>query len=364
MRVGFRADASLTIGTGHVMRCLTLADELRMRGADCVFLSRDLPGNLHQTVRSRGYKVRNLGLPDWYALPEAEADYSRWLGVAVGRDVSDTKSHLQSAALDWLVVDHYGLDGVWEKEVGPFCGHLMTIDDLANRSHVADVLLDQNLGRTEGDYAVLVPPACRQLIGPSYALLRPEFAALRQESLARRPGIEARRILVTMGGVDRGNVTGAVLHALGALPLPQELEIVVVLGEHSPWKEDVRKRARRLRSRVEVVVNASHMGKLMCEADLAIGAAGSTSWERCCLGLPSLVIVLAENQRKIADSLCQAGAAVQLDVARLEVGLAASISRLVEDPRGLENMSHAAAGIVDGRGAGRVADYLYSGRLQ
>ncbi len=364
MKVAFRADASFAIGTGHVMRCLALADALRAHRTECLFLSRDHAGSLHQLVQARGYPLLNLGtVNDLPAAPFA-GPYAQWLGVDPQRDSEDVISRLAGQSVDWLVVDHYSLGVAWERTLRPACGRLMAVDDLANRPHAVDLLLDQNLGNTESDYKSWVSDSCELMLGPRYALLRPEFAALRSESLSRRAHGRLRKLLITMGGVDLENATGAVLEALSSWWPSSELEVTVVMGPNAPSRELVIQQAQHLPFHTEVLVNVQCMGVLMRDADLAIGAAGSTAWERCCLGLPTLQLVLAENQCQIANALSKAGAAHLLDRAALLTSLSIEMDNLVGDPELLLRMSSAAAKLVDGRGAERVALYLKEGRFE
>lgn len=361
MKVAFRTDASLTIGTGHVMRCLTLADALRRRGADCLFLSRSHPGHLHQEVEARGYPVMDLGGTADMSDAQFPMDYSYLLGVDWEVDAADTKEVIEQHPIDWLVVDHYGLDSRWERTLRPSCQMLMAIDDLANRDHDVDALLDQNLGKAAKDYENRVPEASVLMLGPMFSLLRPDFKALRPKSLAERGSRIPKRILVTMGGVDKDNATGRVLTALASSPSPLDLSVTVVMGPHAPWRAQVTEQSSGLPFRARVLVNVSDMAQIMCESDLAIGAAGSTSWERCCLGLPTLQIVLADNQRPIAQALDQAGAALELDIKNLEASLHQAMKQLALTPETLRSMSDAAAGVTDGLGADRVAQIMVEG---
>ncbi|MGH8114388.1 MAG: UDP-2,4-diacetamido-2,4,6-trideoxy-beta-L-altropyranose hydrolase, partial [Rhodanobacteraceae bacterium] len=234
MNIVFRADASLDIGTGHVMRSLTLAAALREQGAQCRFVCREHPGNLISRVRQDRFAV--TALPMGFALKGASRDgwllpeHAAWLGADWQADAEATRAELETSPPDWLVVDHYGLDSRWERRVRPACKRLMAIDDLADRAHDCDLLLDQTLGRDEGDYAALVPKHCQLCVGPRYALLRPEFAALRTASLRRRVTPARRNLLVAMGGVDRLNATGRVLAALPRCDLPPDCDIIVVMG--------------------------------------------------------------------------------------------------------------------------------------
>jgi UDP-2,4-diacetamido-2,4,6-trideoxy-beta-L-altropyranose hydrolase len=312
MKIAFRTDASLQIGTGHVMRCLTLADSLRERGATCTFVCRAHTGHLLQLIEQRGHAT--VALPAGEDIYQAPADptHAAWLGAHWSADAEQTREALGNALVDWLVVDHYALDRRWEQTLRPHCRKLMVIDDLADRPHDADLLLDQNLGRASNDYDGLLAPHTQTLIGPRYALLRPEFAQWRAYSLERREQAQLRNLLITMGGVDKDNATGQVLQALQSCELPEDLRITVVMGPHAPWLAQVQALAAQVHWPTQVLVGVSNMAELMADSDLAIGAAGSTSWERCCLGLPTVMLVLAENQKGAACALTHLGAALSV----------------------------------------------------
>lgn len=367
MKIYFRADASFEIGTGHVMRCLSLAEALTAQGAECHFLCRVHPGHLCDAIEARGFPVSRLAMEDNEPSRPTKHDagelaHAPWLGARWQQDAAACRPLLKQLSPDWLVVDHYALDDRWEAAVlsddRTHPDHhpesrpktrLLVIDDLADRPHRADLLLDQNLGRKAHDYDSLVPAHCRVLAGPRHALLRPEFAALRDDSLARRRHGSLKRLLITLGGVDKDNATGRVLEALKACVLPEDLEITVVMGATAPWQDAVRTQAAELPWSTEVVVNVSDMARHMAEVDLAIGAAGSTSWERCCLGLPTLMLVLAENQQPIAQALATAGAAICLGSPAELDGLPRHLAAL-QAPSALKAMSNATARVTAGEG--------------
>ncbi|WP_417243493.1 UDP-2,4-diacetamido-2,4,6-trideoxy-beta-L-altropyranose hydrolase [Celeribacter sp.] len=356
MKVLFRADASVQMGTGHVMRCLTLAVELRSRGHTCVFVCRDLEGHLGQRVTDNGFGLVLLPAPTSGFTPVADDPaHALWAGVPWDEDAAQTREAAQGC--DWLVVDHYAFDARWQAAVLTGETKLAVVDDLADRTHIADLLLDQNLGRRASDYEGRVPAHCIRLIGPRYALLRPEFAQLRDESLARRKETRLGHILISMGGVDKDDATSQVLDALADCPLPEGCRMTVVMGRNAPWLDHVRAIAKTLRHPTQVVVDVPDMAALMVQADLAIGAAGGTSWERCALGLPTLIAVLADNQQAAAAALSCAGAAI--DIGRPQSS--AFPARLIEalrqsqTPTLLRALSRSAAAIADGRGVSRVA---------
>lgn len=356
MQVVFRTDASIQIGAGHVMRCLALADALVAEGAQCTFICREHAGNLIEHIRSKGHGVH--GLPLGYGTDTSLA-HSAWLGSTQTQDLESCVPLLAKLHPDWLVVDHYALDVQWEVEAGKVCANLMVIDDLADRPHACKLLLDQTFGRNARDYCSLVPEGCTLLCGSSYALLRPEFAALRPYSLQRREHPQLKHLLITMGGVDKDNVTAQVLNALRGCPLPADCEITVVMGATAPWLADVQQQALTMPWSTRVGVGVNSMAQLMADSDLAIGAAGATSWERCCLGLPTVMLVLAENQSAVAHGLEKTGASIVIRLSNsLVPQLASSISEICNSATNLIRMSQAARTVVNGQGLGAVVAKL------
>lgn len=371
MKVVFRTDASLQIGSGHVMRCLTLADALASKGAQCEFICRVQPGCLHEVIRHRGYRINDLLALENKStdaikvestkkkIPEHQVDHADWLGSDWQTDSAQTGEILRILRPDWLVVDHYALDARWETPLRPYCTKLMAIDDLADRTHDCDLLLDQNLGRQASDYDRLVPGSCQLMVGPSFAMLRPEFAALRPYSLQRRShSRQLEQLIITMGGVDQTNATGQVMQALKHCALPSSCRITVVMGLTAPWIQNVKELAAQMPWPTEVVVHINDMAQRMADSDLAIGAAGSTSWERCCLGLPCLLLVLAANQQTSADALQQAAVVRVIDSTSLGASLCDHI-RYVTDNGVRLAMSAAGSSLVEGTGALVLADFMF-----
>ena len=352
MRIVFRVDASNEIGTGHVVRCMILGQSLRSRDADIVFICRDHRGNLAALIEEAGFSVRML--PAARQSTAEENGYSAWLGTTQRSDAEQTISALSGACADWMVVDHYALDEQWERLMRPHAKGIVAIDDLANRMHACDVLLDQNYGANAGDrYAKLIPDACRSLLGPRYALLNRAYSG-------RTPRVrrQVERVLVYFGGVDRCNATGLALEALSA-PELANLPVDVVIGAQNPHREAI---SAASAGRGATVIHGAlpHLADLMAEADLAIGAAGTTTWERLCLGLPSIVVVLAANQRPGAEALAAdeiIDYAGPLDAVTPDV-LRARIVRLVDDSSELERLSRAGPLVVDGLGAERMAETM------
>ena len=354
----FRVDASLTIGTGHVMRCLALAAVLRERGARCHFIGRELEGHLLERIAGYSHEVHRLPpAPAGHADADAPA-HAEWLQADWREDARQTSQLLQAVRPDWLVVDHYALDQRWEIAQGPV--RTLVIDDLADRRHACEVLLDANLGRVPSDYVSRVPAGCTLLLGPRHALLRPEFAQLRAASLARRRTAPLGHVMVTMGGVDAPDATGEVLRVLAATPqlLPAKCRLTVVMGTAAPRLAQVRAQAAALPWPAEVLVNSPQMAQRMADSDLCIGAAGTTAWERCCLGVPTIVLALADNQMPGARALQAARAASLLSgVGAIRAELPAALQALRDDGA-RRAMSERAAALTEGTGCELMAQQL------
>lgn len=359
MRVAVRCDSSVMIGSGHFMRCFTLALELVRTGSKVRFLCRHISPTLAAKVRAAGMELRILpSLLNRDCVQDLA--HSSWLGVGQMEDATDSIGALKDAKWDWLIVDHYALDVRWEREVRQVVERIMVVDDLADRKHCCDVLLDQNLGKAAGHYANLVPDDCELLLGPTYALLAPMFQENRGSSISARLGRPAERLLITMGGVDKDDITGWVLGNLRNAILPMDMSITVVMGGAAPWVDRVRRLASEMQWCTEVFVDVNDMARRMVESDVAIGAAGSTTWERCCLGLPSIVLVLASNQSQIAEALAAQKACLVVDHQRSDAGttLRSSIERLINDNDFRLAMSIAASSVTDGDGVNRVLKNL------
>ena len=364
MIVVFRVDASIEMGSGHVMRCLTLADALRKNGVTCHFICREHQGNLLSLINDKGFVTHALPQADaeyfdWLPMGENQLAHASWLGVSQHQDAEQCAAILANIQPNWLVVDHYALDINWEIALSDYYDRLMVIDDLADRHHNCDLLLDQTFGRNNTDYKSLVPDVCTLLCGSQYALLRPEFAALRSYSLLRRKKPKLEHLLITMGGVDKDNATGQVLAALRTCELPELCKITVVMGATAPWLTDVSAVAADMPWPTTVQVNISNMAQLMTESDLAIGAAGSTAWERCCLGLPTIMLVLAENQQQIAANLEQVKAAQVIEKNKnLAIFLPRLLFPLVTSSATLTLMTKAATSILNGQGVIEVIKHM------
>lgn len=358
----FRTDASVKIGTGHVMRCLTLADALKQRGSQCRFICREHEGNLLEYVRQRGHGTFSLPAPS-DGRPRGTTNggdvpsESLLLGADWATDAAQSRAGFGESAVDWLIVDHYGIDSRWEKEVRPLCRQLMVIDDLANRPHDCDVLLDQNYYRDQDQrYQGLLPGHCATILGPKYVLLRQEFFAERQR-LRSRDGT-VKRILVFFGGSDPTHETEKALAALERLETA-DISVDVVVGATNPNRDSIRTRCRKLPHAVNHCA-VSNMAELIARADLGIGGGGSSMWERCYLGLPTITAALADNQLRATEDVGGIGA---IDYLGRSSELAAedyarAIKNMIMDPERARRVSEAALNLVGEGSVSSVVDAM------
>jgi UDP-2,4-diacetamido-2,4,6-trideoxy-beta-L-altropyranose hydrolase len=361
-RVVIRVDASIEMGMGHLMRCLSLASALADDGTKVFFLLRSHAAGLKGLIESEGHAVRLLADPE--PRPGAAGTngtaHASWLPTSWQEDAEQTSVAIgDMAAIDWLVVDHYALDAQWERRLRKRVERILAIDDLADRDHDCDILLDQNLVQgMELRYRRRVPTTCRPLLGPRYALLRPEFAEQRK-SLTARSG-KVSRILVCFGGSDPDNETAKTLSAIGSLSLPSTA-VDVVIGMSNPYADSISSLCRKLPG-VELHRGAGNMAELMKRADLAVGAGGVMSWERCCLGLPTIAIGIADNQTGALTALAAAGAVAYLGPAASVTAnqIAGAIRSMLDEPARTRAMGEVAATLVDGAGANRVREAMIS----
>ncbi|WP_113907259.1 UDP-2,4-diacetamido-2,4,6-trideoxy-beta-L-altropyranose hydrolase [Aliidiomarina celeris] len=358
MNVVVRADSGVNIGTGHVVRCVTLCSALPISRENVHFICREQPGSLETWIERQGFCVHRLPASlGEFSDPEG-TEHSRWLGVPQRIDAQHTLDIIASmpfTTVDWLIVDHYGISAVWHEIVGPQSNRILVIDDLADRHYFADILLDQNLGRTVEDYTGLTQ-AC-VLAGLDYSLLRPEFRNAKNQAKERQ---QLNNIVITLGGADVQNVTQKILERLLTLD-GVVAQISVILGASNPHFTSVIATASRfVKTKVKVQQGINTMAEEFLQADLAIGAAGGTSWERCALGLPTIVVKLAANQGLAAGALSATGAAVQLDCAEIEQSLPQVLKQFLTSPDKLRRMSNKAFALVDAKGVERVIESMMS----
>lgn len=348
-RFVFRVDSSNIIGTGHVIRCLTLAEKLREFGFGSVFVCRDQPGNISNLIKEKGFELELL--PGFhskkllgYGKPSVEdylSDAEETLQVIKGR----------AGLSSWLIVDHYIFGQEWEIKVAEVANSLMVIDDLANRKHQCDILLDQNLAAlSRGRYENLVPPYCRQLLGPKYALLQSHYGELRKaKTRIRKP---VRKILVSLGGSDPDNLTSTVANLiLGCFP---EVQLDLVVGPAFAHGDSIKREFSKDHF-VIIHKGLTTLAPLMNETDLMVGTGGTSSWERLALSVPSVTLVVADNQRENGEWLEKLKLAKVIDCIKKfdPTKFRDALNGILNGTESLETMSE-----VDGNGAERVAKSL------
>ncbi|HDY8002228.1 TPA: UDP-2,4-diacetamido-2,4,6-trideoxy-beta-L-altropyranose hydrolase [Vibrio vulnificus] len=342
MKVIFRVDASLLIGSGHVMRCLVLADALSKKGHQVEFACSPLKGDMRTFIRERGFNVITLAEPQSIIEPQNDADYEAWLQKSITEDAEDFLAAVKAA--DLVVTDHYAIGAEWQdKIVAVLDCCLLAIDDLG-RCHRADLVLDQTLGRSEVDYAL---SNTEILVGSEYALLRTDFSNNREAALSRQLSDASLRVLISMGGIDAPNAT---LKVLENLCCRVDADFTVLLSPRAPHFQQVNEWCL-MHSNVRHQEFVYDMASLMLEHDIAIGAPGTTSWERACLGLPNIIVPLAENQQLICEQLVKYGAAVHVDIKDIPSALHGAFMRVLE---GWSQFKEANLSLCDGRGARRV----------
>lgn len=347
MNIAFRADASLGIGVGHLMRCLALADELARTGARCTFVCASVVDIVQARILAHGH--------EFLTLPGAEpSDPIDWQD-----DANGTATALSGRNLDWLIADHYALDARWESRMRPWAKHMAIIDDLADRQHDTDLLLNQNVGVNASDYYSLVPTCCTLLLGPMNALLAPGFAQARIRKGTGRMVREGLHLVVTMGGTDPRRATLTVIEALEN-SLPASASITVVLGSSSAGLDAVIRKATNSNLDISLAVDVSDMAALLATADIAIAAAGSTLWELCCLAVPTIAVKTAENQNRTVRTLAALGAIMLIDDPELIRSHLPQMLATFMDGASRHRLACRAGNVTDGLGSRRVAAMMAS----
>ena len=360
MNIIYRSDSSSKIGSGHVIRSLTLAEELKKKGVEITFISRAHKGNLNKFIHKKGINVVELSKPKNYIFSKKnilEEDYKAWLGVSEEQDANETLTVIGDKRPEWLIVDHYSIGEKWEKKMRPYVKNIMAIDDLDNRPHDCDLLLDQNYSSNDSArYKGKIPDKANCMFGPKFALLHPEYQKIRQ-NLRLRNG-KVKKVLIYFGGSDPQNLTSKTLQAFSQLEL-ESIFLDVVIGLNHPNKREIETFCKyRKSSRCQTML--PNLAELMAEADLFIGAGGTTTWERLCLGLPSIVITTGKNQELTSKALYKDGyiqyiGAVEKVTVKM---IAESIRHIINSPKVLERQSNNGKALVDGLGVQRVLKEL------
>lgn len=356
----FRADASNIIGAGHIMRCLTLADAISSQGGSCYFICREHKGDLREYIKYRGYDVHTLPFSE-IILP-IRNNHPTWLATTWEQDAQETITAitLRNVTPNWLFVDHYGIDHRWHHALRDHTHKIAVIDDLADRHYDCDLLIDQLCHRTSSDYSTLINSNTSLLLGGRYAILRPIFAQLRNAQLEKRKNIDSiKRVFISMGGTDLLNATHTALQVLKNSSITRGIDIDILSGQQSDHFQSIDKIAD-FPFNIHLHPVTTPIYELMTNADIAIGAGGSTAWERCCLGLPTFLITIAQNQHDAARGLVQHQAAVLLgDVDNFNMFYATdTFNNTIANIDHIKSLSKHAASICDGSGCTQIIEAL------
>lgn len=351
LKVVIRSDASSYIGSGHIMRCLVLADRLKLDGHDVLFATRPQNGDLVTFIKQRGFSIYELQQPAAWLVPNSTADYAAWLQVTEYDDAQECATAFDSP--DLVITDHYGIGAQWHKVVKKaYNCKIIAIDDLV-REHAADLIIDQTLLREPSEYHFLNSKAV-VLTGTEYAIINTHFSHRHSSQLiAPNTLLNTPHLLLSMGGIDAPNAT---LHVLDVLKKSVNPPITtVLLSPKAPHYKCVKEFAVKHSAWLTHIDFVDDMATLMCEHDIAIGAPGSTSWERACVGLPSIVIALADNQQTICKNLETVGAAICVDLEAISKNLMKAYEQLIADYSKMRTIN---LQLCDGQGVKRIMKHI------
>ncbi len=303
MKVIFRVDASFEIGNGHVIRCLTLAKVLTSVDYSVKFICRNKPGNLIDLIRERGFAVEIIfekSVKDGL-IKESKDEYENWLGVSEAEDAEETIEVISNdGPIDLLIVDHYSLSTIWEMELKKNVKNIMVIDDLANRKHSCKILLDQNwFENPDSRYDKLLLDDSKKLLGPKYALLEDQF--LKSKNYFKKKGGDDYKLFVFFGGSDPKNLTSLAIKSINDLNI-KNLKIDIVIGQNNSNIKAIKKIINSNQN-IKLHIQINNIADLLKKSDFALGAAGINTWERICLGIPSIVISFSDNQKTLLEDL-------------------------------------------------------------
>ena len=365
MEIAIRTDASHAIGSGHLMRCLALASEMRKVGWKVVFVTSRRENKWIELINGKGCDYEVIDTPIDLKLKQAEyfgetaqenttVDSNAWR-----KDALETRKVLKNKKYDWIVVDHYNLDAKWESMLRDCTKRILVIDDLADRKHDCNILSDSVYGRSADNYRNLVSKECKLLLGTKYALLRPEFAEWRDSALKRRRGYRGvERVLISLGGVDKSNLTGRVLKQLNDFKWYSKVEFDVIVGVGSRNQNSIATQIMKMPYKVDLNFGVSDMASRIVDADLGIGALGVSTWERFCLGLPSINIVSELNQMKTIRSLKQEAFSGVIFSHMLDKTLCPIVDNIVSNTDTYRRYVDSCSSIIDGKGVPRIINEI------
>lgn len=351
-KILLRVDASREIGTGHVMRCLALANKAKQQGWECVFVLRDPVGGIVKHILSCGHRVIRLTSEYVKKVICNETAYSDWLPVSQMQDANETTEIINDLKPDWIIVDHYALDVTWFLPIRETKPKILVIDDLGDRKLICDFLLDQNLGASAEKYDGKLPEYCQLLLGPDFALLRDEFKVWRKRSLESRLDRTVENILITMGGGDDRNFTLKVLKEIAKSEYAKNYKFTIVIGGSYTHATTLCSFLNKSNLKALVLSDIKNIAEIMSKSDLCIGAGGSTSWERCCLGLPTISLAIAENQVGVLTELEKKTCTIISSLEKISSDFESLLSE--EHSQKLRQLSLKSSAVCDGNGVHRL----------
>ncbi len=342
------------------MRCLNLAKHLKKSTNNISFICRDHVGNLNDLIINSGFEVLSLPInvnSNINSSDNKNTDYSNLLGVSQKQDALDTISVIGDSHSDMIIVDHYSLDIYWEKALRKYAKKIMVIDDLANRKHDCDIVLNQNFFLQNSNlYLNKTPKHCVRLLGPKFALLGNEYRLAKQK-LSKHRG-RVNKVLIYFGSSPDYNLITKVLEIFQNEVLKQ-IKLDIVIGMNTHEIESI-KSFCKIRPNSETHILVPNLSELMCKSNLFIGAGGITTWERICLGLPSIIVTTGKNQEHNSKALDKKGYQQYLGDARLvtETKISNTIMRTLNSPDMLIKQSNLCRALVDANGAERVSKLI------
>ena len=323
----FRLDANARIGAGHLMRCMTIANELDQKFYRCYFICSGLIQPLQALITDKGYKFY------------IEDNENNILKI------------IENLKPDYLIIDHYGIDAKFESSAYSLTKHMLVIDDMANRTHFCDLLLDQSPLRSEADYKQIINPDCKLLLGPDYALIRPGFRQLRKTKIT-----SWEKGLISFGGSDPYNITLLILKALDSQLEVKKIKWTIIAGAANKHWKSLKDFTKYSQMDITLINQTNQVAMVMANHDFAIGAAGSMAWERSCIGLPSLTIPIEDNQRVGIEHIKHFSLGQTLEVSEITSSVLLTTLKTLEH-RANDYLKRNQA-LVDGYGVDRLSKLL------
>ena len=358
----FRVDASNLIGIGHVMRCITLANYFKKKGIISHFIMRSFPGNYLQIVKNNGHITHSLKLTNKATdITNASNNfiYKHWLGTSQKNDFLDSVKILNDIKPNLVIIDHYAIDKEWHNYLKENNSKIMVIDDLGDRYYDCNMLLDTTEGRLKKDYKNLTNKNCKLLLGARYSLIRDEFINLRKKSIIKYSKFKGiKKILISFGGSDPNNSTSKLLNIVSQWD--ESITINLILGKNFQYLKELKINKKKLKNKVNININVDNMAKILFDNDLVIGSPSVSAWERCGMGVPSIVIINSKNQEIVAKNLDKFGASINLGwIDKLKTkNVLSTLDSLKSSKRRMIQMSKSAYNLCDGNGKAQVYEEI------